>query len=488
MKGGFRFRWLAIGALSLLLPACDAISAAQQENTTAGFGRAKNVILFIGDGMGISTVTAIRILDGQLKGQSGEENVLAFETFPHVALSKTYNTNQQIPDSAGTATAIMTGIKTKAGFINVGPEAFLGDCRSSLGQDLPSLAQRAKERGLAAGVVTTARVTHATPATVYSHVPHRDWESDAHLPEEALEHGCHDIARQLVEWPHGGGLDVVMGGGRLNFLPETAEDPGYPERKGLRRDGRDLTAEWVARTPGAAYIWNLGQFEALDAGGVSRLLALFNPSHMEYDRNRGRSPHGEPSLAEMTDKAITLLSRNEKGYFLMVEGGRIDHGHHAGNAYHALHDGVAFNEAVARALALTDPEETLILVTADHSHTFAIAGYATRGNPILGKSVANDGRGEPLDEPALADDGKPYTTLGYYAASHAADAHGRTDLTGIDTAAPDYRQQSAVPFSSGRHGGEDVAVYAHGAGAERVYGVIEQSRIHDILSQALFGE
>ncbi|MBL4575665.1 MAG: alkaline phosphatase [Opitutaceae bacterium] len=108
--------------LSACAPNSQQLAAlpAVQEN------KARNVILFIGDGMGVSTVTAVRILDGQLKGGYGEENILAWEKFPHVALSKTYNTNQQVPDSAGTATAFMTGVKTKAGFINVREEAIRG--------------------------------------------------------------------------------------------------------------------------------------------------------------------------------------------------------------------------------------------------------------------------------------------------------------------------------------------------------------------------
>ena len=131
--------------------------------STAG-NVARNVILFIGDGMGVSTVTAARIFDGQSLGMSGEEYALVFETFPHVALVKTYNTNQQVPDSGGTATAMMSGIKTRAGVINVGPDAHRRACREALGLPLKPLGVMAKEQGKSVGVVTATRLTHATSA------------------------------------------------------------------------------------------------------------------------------------------------------------------------------------------------------------------------------------------------------------------------------------------------------------------------------------
>ena len=121
---------------------------------------------------------------------------------------------------------------------------------------------------------------------------------------------------------------------------------------------------------------------------------------MQYETDREKDKGGEPSLAEMTAKAIDMLSQNNDGYVLMVEAGRIDHAHHAGNAYRALEDTVALSDAVKAALAKVNQEETLVIVTADHSHVFTIAGYPKRNNPILG--IAGEG-----------DDKKPYTTLGY---------------------------------------------------------------------------
>ena len=207
-------KWSARLSGVALLAGCVVSTDPPPAEPSAAGSIARNVILFIGDGMGVSTVTAARIFDGQSLGMTGEEHELVFETFPHVALVKTYNTNQQVPDSAGTATAMMTGRKTRAGVINIGPEVRRQDCQESLDQELTPLGVIAKERGKSVGVVTTTRLTHATPASVFARSPERDWESDQYLPESDRALGCLDIAYQLTRFDVGGGLDVVLGGGR----------------------------------------------------------------------------------------------------------------------------------------------------------------------------------------------------------------------------------------------------------------------------------
>lgn len=469
---------LAIGLLSGC--ASDGASRDRQQLRQSA-SAPKNVILFVGDGMGIGTVTAIRILEGQMRGETGEENVLSWETFPNVALSKTYNTNQQVPDSAGTATAFMTGVKTKAGVLGVGPGIIEGNCASMVGQKLKTALEIAAENGQSTGVVTTTRITHATPASTYAHIPHRNWEADSKMPAEALAQGCHDIARQLLEFSYGNGIEVALGGGRGDFMPKTAADPEYPAKHGLRLDGRNLIAEWQAKYKNAAYVWNKAAFAKIDPAKTDHLLGLFEPSDMQYEIDRAGDKAGEPSLAEMTAKAIQILNKNKKGYFLMVEGGRIDHGHHEGKATLALHDGVALAKAVKAADDMTDDKDTLIIVTADHSHTFVIAGYPTRGNPILGKAIGNDSSGNPEKTPTLAGDGKPYTTLGYYFSPSAAIKGTRPDLSNVDTEARDFEQQGTL-IGAGHHSGEDVAIYAKGPGAEKVHGVMEQNLIFNVMT------
>lgn len=171
--------------------------AAQAAANGAMSGKAKNVILFLGDGMSLTTVAASRIYEGQQKGGSGEENLLSWERFPATAFSKTYNTDSQTPDSAGTMTAITTGVKTHMGAIGVSAGSRT-DCADSLSKGLLTWLQLADSAGLATGVVSTARLTHATPAATYAHSPERNWENDTDLTEAAKAAGCKDIAQQLL--------------------------------------------------------------------------------------------------------------------------------------------------------------------------------------------------------------------------------------------------------------------------------------------------
>ena len=247
---------------------------------------------------------------------------------------------------------------------------------------LVTLLELAEQRGLSTGVVTTARLTHATPAACYAHTSEREWESDADLPRGT---DVPDIARQLLEFSYGDGLEVAMGGGRREFLPVSVIDG--EGKRGRRKDRRDLTREWLEQYENSAYVWNSEQFKRVDAATTDHLLGLFEASHMEYEADRADDRAGEPSLTEMTEKAIQIVSKNPKGYFLHIESGRIDHGHHAGNAYRALTDTIEFSNAVRKAMELVDPAETLIIVTADHSHVFTMGGYPKRGNPILGEVV-----------------------------------------------------------------------------------------------------
>jgi alkaline phosphatase len=484
----------AVGACVCVLTGACSTFVEKQNETAVESGNAltiptpaaRNVILFVGDGMGVSTVTAIRIFDGQMKGLAGEENVLAFERFPHVALSKTYETNQQVSESAGTATAMLTGEKTKAGLISVNSSAERRNCASAQGNKLQTALELAESTGMSTGIVTTTRLTHATPAAAYAHVPERGWENDRNLSTEARQNGCVDIASQLIDFPYGNGIEVALGGGRVKFLPTDSEDPEGASTKKGRLDNRNLAREWTQKFPRSAYIWNQSQFDSINPDSTDHLLGLFESGHMEFEADRAEDSGGEPSLAEMTRMAIEILERNPKGYFLLVEGGRIDHGHHDNNAYRALLDGKAFADAVGVADELTKLEDTLIIVTADHSHVLTMAGYPTRGNPILGKVIANDSSGNPHTDYDLMDDDKPYTTLGYQVGPGGSWVGGpRPNLSDVDTINDrDYLQQAGMPRSSDVHGGEDVAVYARGPGAERIHGVIEQNEIFDAIDAA----
>ncbi|KUJ83891.1 alkaline phosphatase [Microbulbifer flavimaris] len=479
----------------------ENVEAAREQVINNTPGAAKNIILFVGDGMGISTVTAARILAGQQKGMSGEEYQLSFEEMPFAGLIKTYNTNQQTPDSAGTATAMMAGVKTRAGVLNVAEDVPRGDCVASQQRPLVTALELAEALGKSTGVVSTARITHATPAATYAKVPERGWESDDGLSNEAREKGCVDIAAQMVALEAGDGIDVAMGGGRRHFLPATETDlEGKP---GRRQDGRNLVQEWQQRYSdggtNAVYIEDQSGFDSIDVAATDKLLGLFASSHMRYEVDRGNDVAGEPSLSQMTGKALQLLDKDADGYFLMVESGRIDHGHHAGSAYNALTDAVEFAEAIRVAMEATSADDTLIIVTADHSHVLTISGYPTRGNPILGKVVVNNSRGEPESVPATAEDGLPFTTLSYANGRGFADLAGETDadvryglpvdagrkdLTAVDTTAPGFHQEAMVPLGGETHAGEDVGIWARGPGAHLLTGTKEQSYIFHVMARA----
>ncbi len=453
---------------------------------------AKNVILFVGDGFNLPSIFAARVFEGQLRGETGEENQLSFETMPHVALSKTYNTDAQVPDSAGTATAMVTGVKTYMGAISVDEVGPPGNCAASQGHEVTTLLELAEQVGMSTGVVTTARLSHATPATTYAHSPDRTWENDTNLPDEAVANGCVDIARQLIEFPFGDGVDVAMGGGRRNFMTVETEDPEYAGGAGRRQDGRNLTQEWVAGRDGAAYVWTADQLAELDTATVGPVLGLFDWSTMKYVIDRDTDAGGEPSLAQMTSFAIDYLSRNDEGYFLMVEGQGMDHASHIASARRMVTEAVAFHEAVQTAMDATDEQETLIVVTADHGHVITISGYPKRGNPILELVRGLDGK-LMLDDSDL-----PYTTINY------ANGPGRRpelktteterglelvierpDLTKVDTEGPEYRQESMIPRGSETHSGEDVSIYARGPSAYLFQGVVEQNYIYHVMAHGL---
>ena len=470
---------------SYFVAAQEALAAKEaiQPNT----GKAKNVIMFIVDGLSIPTITAARIHEGQLAGVDGESHSLAFEQIlPHTALVKTYTHDSQVADSAPTATAITSGVKSLNGTIGVDQTAVLEDCSTQAGATTMSIFEQAEEAGLATGIISTARITHATPAAAYAHTVGRDWEADTNLPEDAVG-TCADIASQLVDWNFGDGFEVVFGGGRANFMLESQADPEDETGTGSRAE-RDLIAEWHEKYNDGEYIWNQEGFDALSPE-TQHVLGLFNGSHMQYEADRATDAGGEPSISEMTTKAIEMLSRNDEGYVLMVEGGRVDHAHHAGNARRALEDAIAVSEAVQAAYDAVDPEETLILLTADHSHVFTISGYPTRNNPILGIA-------------GTADDGLPYTPLGYMngpgAKSLEEDADvstmsgedvraalQRADLTEVDTTDVDYLQQALIPLGSESHAGDDIAIFAQGPQAFLFDGVIEQNMIYHVMAKAL---
>ncbi|NXL98824.1 PPBI1 phosphatase, partial [Tyrannus savana] len=457
--------------------------------------RAKNIILFMGDGMGLSTMSAARIYKGQLAGGSGEESVLAMETFPHMALAKvsgavqggtfllplaktqldpscfqTYTIDRQVPDSAGTGTAYLCGVKANAKTLGLSGAAVYGKCRTTFGNEVDSILHRARLAGKSVGIVTTTRVQHASPGAAYAHSASRSWYADANMPKEALRDGCKDIAYQLV---HNTDINVILGGGRMYMTPKRTPDPEYPEdsdQNGTRKDGRDLIAEWLSAKQGARYVWDKKGLDAIKDDSVSHLMGLFEPKDMRYELNRNTST--DPSIVEMTEKAIRILRRNPNGFFLFVED-EIDHGHHSGRAKQALMEAVMLDRAVARAGELTSPLDTLTVVTADHSHVFTFGGSTPRGNSIFGLA------------PKKAKDKRAYTSILYGNGPGYSIGDGGRPAASLPAAEDkDYRQQAAVPLEMETHSGEDVVVLAQGPMAHLFHGVQEQHYIAHAMAYA----
>ena len=439
------------------LIATTLIAAAMIQIPAHAAGEAKNVIFFLGDGMGPTSVTAARIY------KYGEDGKLNMETLERTARVITYSNDAQTTDSAPSMAAYMTGVKMNNEVISMTPDTSAFDpvtfkpyvaangvdstCAAGNGRPVQTILEIAKANGLAVGAVTTTRVTHATPATTYSHLCHRDGENV--IAAQAVPGGVGYNAAL------GSGLDVLMGGGRKHFLPNTVAG-------GARSDGRDLTAELTAA--GYTVVTDKTGFDAIPAA-ASKVVGLFTSSHMSYELDR--DPSKEPSLKEMTLKAIDVLSKNSKGYFLMVEGGRIDHALHDTNAKRALEDVVAFDEAIKATLAKVDLSKTLIVVTADHDHTMTINGYGQRTGAT---SAANAGilgvvKNVVTGANEIDADGSAYPTLVFgNGANRITGPRPTTDDT--TTSAKDYHQEAGVRMETGSetHGGGDVMLMATGAG------------------------
>jgi alkaline phosphatase len=500
-------RWKIVGMMGALLLGSGGAAVGRggfddrdDDGRWAGGRRARNVIFFVGDGMGVSTVTAARVFSAGVDGQ------LVVDQFPNTALSKTYSADSITPDSAPTMTAMMTGVNTNQSVIGFGEQTEANDFNNDGDGEAPwTLLELAKRRGLKVGAVSTAQITHATPAATYAHINQRNNETSIAL--QALPTDATYNQRL------GRGVDVLMGGGRRFFLPNTLTDEEGV--RGARTDNRDLRHEF--QTAGYRYVWNKTGFDGLRSLPA---LGLFESGHMEYEFDRASDLGGEPSLTDMTVKAIQLLEaatrRGPRGYFLHVESGRIDHAHHAGNAYRALVDTQELDEAIGAAAQLVDLRDTLIIVSADHSHVFNISGYPLRPLQELPYRVKSHDAG--YEQAATAGhgildivwdidqttghvsaspdrNGVPYTVLGYhngpgYRGSPRVDP--RTDpfrgLGGVvpnGPAHPAYFQEAAVPMGSETHSGEDVAIYAVGPGSELVRGTVKNTHIFHVMKRAL---
>lgn len=298
------------------------------------------------------------------------------------------------------------------------------------------------------------------PAALYAH-------SRRHVEDDTKSNSsCKDIARQLIEDEPGRKLNVIMGGGLRSFISDS-------DSKGRRKDDRNLTAEWLESHENSEFVSSRFEMRNIDAD-TEYLLGIFGASHMHF--NADRNPELEPSLAEMTQTAIDILKRNNKfGILLVVEAGKVDLAHHYNNAFRALDDTLAFDEAVRVAIdnfgskhiiliksnkfnnrLFLDPSDSMVIVTADHASSVVYSGFATPKHvSILG-----------MDKFVSNVDKKPYQLL-MYSSGLGHDAYNET------SALKDHRNsyhKATIPSTWANHAGDDVPLYAFGSLSNILFG------------------
>lgn len=325
-----------------------------------------------------------------------------------------------------------------------------------------SFLKWAQDSGKATGLVTTTRVTHATPSALYAHLPSRQWESSA--PQ-----GCKDVTQQLVYESPGRDIRLIFGGGWQTFTPKSLH------KLGNRTDDVDMIMEWgmdkVMRDKTAIYLNSTKDFDREDINKYDYCLGLFNDNHLMYETSRMKN-RSEPALHELVTKALSFLKNksDDSGYLLFVEGGKIDLAHHKNWAVRAMEEIRAFDVAVQAALDIIDLEDTLVIVTADHSHGMTYNGYSERGTSVFGI-------------PGVDSSGISYSAMQY--SSGPGHQEVRVNVTLNQTMDEDYKYNAAIYKDDiAVHSGEDVALFATGLGSHYFTGSYDQAMVAHLLSYA----
>lgn len=288
-------------------------------------------------------------------------------------------------DSACSGTAFLHGVKTNYGMIGLNAKAQRTSCNDTNNEALQtsSIASWFLDDDRSAGIVTTTRITDATPAAVYASISERDWEGNQQVTDSGCDHtNIYDLAEQLVRGSVGSRLKVILGGGSKNFINSTEKLHGS---NGLRTDGKNLIKDWLNLKSKRTFVGNREELMHVNPDKVKQLLGLFHADHMPYHLETVQKNQQSlyPTLAEMAVKAVEILSEDDDGYFLLVEGGRIDHGHHANQAKFAIDEVLEFSKAIQAVLEKVDLDETLLIATADHSHVMTVAGYSVSFNSFF---------------------------------------------------------------------------------------------------------
>ncbi len=433
--------------LSLVLALSLAVSPGAAQDAPPS--QPQNVILIIPDGYGPASATLAR---DYLRAQHGITS-LAQDSL-QVGSVRTFSSDSRVTDSAAGATAFASGVKTYNGAIAC----------DTLRKPVPTILEAAEQRGMATGLVATSRITHATPASFSAHVVNRWMENEI-------------AAQQLHQ-----DIEVLFGGGRRHFLPES--------ENGRRSDGRNLLSE--AESDGYQVVQDRVDFDRLENAPV---LGLFSMSHMAYEIDR--NPKQQPSLAEMTAKAIDLLDDGPEGFFLMVEASRIDHAGHSNDAAAHLHDILAFNETVKVAIDAAERDgNTLVVSVSDHE----------TGGMTLGRNGIYSWKPAPLtavqgSHGTIIDAAQAAAESGEDPVDAVVEMTGITSLSSEEQAlirdnVSDYDRfngllrdlisgEALIGWTSDGHTAIDVNLFAFGPGADQFVGNHDNTYVGSTLADLL---
>ena len=449
---------------AFLTLSCSSLPLAGTEGSDAL--KPQNVVFFVADGCGPASFSLAR----DYQRVSGNGDTLFLDAFERGSVM-TYSGNHRITDSAASATAYSCAIKTYNGAIGVDMDR----------QPVETILEAAEKAGYNTGLISTARITHATPAAFSSHVVDRSME--AQIADQQLEKG----------------IELIMGGGTMYYLPK--------EAGGGRTDGKNLLD--AAVSAGYTSVSNRNEMLAAD---TLPLIGLFTAGHMAYEIDRDTAE--EPSIAEMTTKALELLDNAEKPFFIMIEAGRIDHAGHENDTAAHLHDILAYDEAMRAAVKFARLDEgTLVVGTSDHETGGLTLGAETNGkkgsgyayDPLtlnaidwsvnrfskeLRASMARNDEVLPwmfksieehygLSSEAFQNEVRKIVQYRSVVGESAALVHLNHLLRDSTAAA------ARVGWSTGGHTAINVPMYAFGPGSEAFTGVMDNTEVGLALQRAL---
>nr|CDS27300.1 intestinal type alkaline phosphatase 1 [Hymenolepis microstoma] len=439
--------------------------------------QAKNVILFLGDGMGIPTLAATRF---DRTNTTGKAEKHPFEDWQFSSLCRTYDLETMVTDSASSATAYLTGTKTRTAMIGVTGQVFYKECKAYTDEEkTESVLTAAQKIGKWTGIVTSSRITHASPSGCYGHVAFRDWEVDSELPCTKGEFcACTDLAYQLIkEHPD---IHVLMGGAQQYFYPDTESLPCNSSAKGARWDGRNLAKEWEStqKSKGRNYVYadSPDAFKNIKFEDYDYALSLISESHLPYELDR---PEGDPGLYEQAMAALKILQKSPNGFFLFIEGARIDQAHHENRAMKSFAEQHVFDKIIKDIYDQVDPKETLLIVTADHSHSFELVGQPSRFRSLFLPDLVKGN--ETLDEKGM----QPVGYMTGPGAKMNATRDSVWNMTDETLFGKDTQLQALIPIDWATHGGDDVGVFANGPFSYLFHKTIDNTFVAQAMKYAM---